>query len=344
MAQAEVVLATGETVTASECNQYSDLFKALRGGGPGYGLVTKLTYRTFDQPWVSGSIGGPRYGDLATNLNDFFSWYKGIVDRGLAKHFGGIIMFPAKDHIDVGLTFVNLSPEDCESNIQHPFFKDASTPLTCKPDAYFLAGLEGYKTSPYAPGLQPDWLKDMSSSYHVGTLMRYVEPYHLEEGHKTRLAAAVQTAVDSVMDLPASLGMHTWSAVVVSLNYVLGGSPAISRFDQTSANPQVKWAVLSVKFDWTLGVDHDEHIVAPGQPVNQQIWDAFAKAKGAVDDALPTSGGYVNEGDISEINWPGHYWGSNYDFLLGVKRKYDPSNLFTCFQCVGADQTGCDQL
>lgn len=337
MAQAEVVLATGETVTASECNQYSDLFKALRGGGSGYGLVTKLTYRSFDQPWVSGSIAGPRYGDLAANLNDFFSWYKGIVDQGLAKHFGGIIMFPKKDYIHVELKFVNLSPEDCEGHIQNPFFKNGYSRLTCKPDAHFLADLQDFKTSPYAPGLQQDWLKDMSSSYHVGTLTRYVEPYHLEGGHKQRLARALKTAVDSMLDLPASLGMHT-SGTLVSLNYALGGSPAaVAHFDQTSANPQVKLAVLTVKFDWRLG----GHIVGAGEPVNQAIWDAFAKAKGAVDDALPTSGGYVNEGDISEVNWPGHYWGSNYDFLLGVKRKYDPLNLFTCFQCVGADQSGC---
>ena len=333
------MLASGETVTASECNEYSDLFKALRGGGPGYGLVTKLTYRSFDEPWASGSIEGARYGDLAANLNEFFEWYKGIVDQGLAKHFGGTITFPWEDYLYVNLKFVNLSPEDCEGHIQNPFFKNAYTPITCKPDAYFLEELQDYETSRHAPGLQQDWLKEMSSSYHVGTLTRYVEPHHLEEGYKQRLAGALKTVMDSVLGLQDLVGMHLSTMTLISMNYVLGGSPeAVAHFDQTSVNPQVKSAVLTVKFDWTLR----DHIVAADEPVNRKIWDAFVKGKNAVDDALPSSGGYVNEGDISEINWPGHYWGSNYDFLLEVKRKYDPLNLFTCFQCVGADKSGCD--
>merc|ERR1719262_564722 len=47
--EAEVVLANGSIVTASACGENTELFKALRGGGGAFGLVTRMTYRT--HPW-----------------------------------------------------------------------------------------------------------------------------------------------------------------------------------------------------------------------------------------------------------------------------------------------------
>lgn len=36
-------------------------------------------------------------------------------------------------------------------------------------------------------------------------------------------------------------------------------------------------------------------------------------------------------------SWKHRYWGSNYDALVAVKKKYDPGNLFWCHNCVGSD-------
>lgn len=37
----DVVLVTGKLVTATATNQYSDLFRALKGGGNRFGIVTR---------------------------------------------------------------------------------------------------------------------------------------------------------------------------------------------------------------------------------------------------------------------------------------------------------------
>jgi FAD/FMN-containing dehydrogenase len=68
---AEVVLASGEVVTASD-EADPDLFWALRGGGGNFGVVTSFEYRTYRVPSV---LGGPVLHPLAT-APQLFSFYR----------------------------------------------------------------------------------------------------------------------------------------------------------------------------------------------------------------------------------------------------------------------------
>lgn len=72
---------------------------------------------------------------------------------------------------------------------------------------------------------------------------------------------------------------------------------------------------------------------------NMSIWSTWSTPEGAgpgirwVEDfrraMLPyTQGVYVNTPDLSIINWPKEYYGSNFDRLTRVKAKYDPDNIF----------------
>ncbi|EEB97643.1 hypothetical protein MPER_02999 [Moniliophthora perniciosa FA553] len=58
----DVVLVNGTVVTANANNQYKDLFKALKGGGNRFGIVTRYevdAYHTDDKRWVVGVIQYP---------------------------------------------------------------------------------------------------------------------------------------------------------------------------------------------------------------------------------------------------------------------------------------------
>jgi hypothetical protein len=56
-----------------------------------------------------------------------------------------------------------------------------------------------------------------------------------------------------------------------------------------------------------------------------------------LDALFPEAGAYVNEAAPGEPNWKVKYWGTHYNKLESIKKKYDPSHLFWCSPCVGAD-------
>jgi hypothetical protein len=50
----------------------------------------------------------------------------------------------------------------------------------------------------------------------------------------------------------------------------------------------------------------------------------------------PNSGAYQNEADVFEPDPIDSYWGqTNYNTLLAYKKKIDPSNVLTCWGCIG---------
>jgi len=58
----DVVLTNGNLITATSTNQFSDLFRALKGGGSRFGIVTRFEValvrvgRRIDRYWYGGII------------------------------------------------------------------------------------------------------------------------------------------------------------------------------------------------------------------------------------------------------------------------------------------------
>lgn len=72
--EAEVVLADGRVVTASE-SEHPDLFWALRGGGGNFGVVTSFTFRLHP---VQSVVCGPTAWPAAATA-DILSWFRDFI-------------------------------------------------------------------------------------------------------------------------------------------------------------------------------------------------------------------------------------------------------------------------
>jgi hypothetical protein len=75
--------------------------------------------------------------------------------------------------------------------------------------------------------------------------------------------------------------------------------------------------------------------------VRSQIQNTISASVQPLKALTPGGGCYMNEGDWLEENWRQTFFGDNYDRLLEVKRRYDPTGLFNCWKCVG--WTGYDE-
>jgi hypothetical protein len=75
--------------------------------------------------------------------------------------------------------------------------------------------------------------------------------------------------------------------------------------------------------------------------VRAQIQNTISASVQPLKALTPGGGCYMNEGDWLEENWQQTFFGDNYDRLLDVKRRYDPTGLFNCWKCVG--WTGYDE-
>jgi FAD binding domain len=120
MLEAEVVLASGEIVTANAV-QHPDLFWALRGGGGGtFGVVYRLTLATYPAPqtlgWVSGTITASSDADFRRLLGRLAPVLPGLCD----EHWGEHVFFSGTNVAEFGLLAADLPDEQVQA-IWAPF-------------------------------------------------------------------------------------------------------------------------------------------------------------------------------------------------------------------------------
>lgn len=103
---------------------------------------------------------------------------------------------------------------------------------------------------------------------------------------------------------------------------------------KTGVNPAWRDAVWEVIMGqvWTSNTP---------QTIRTQIQNTISASIQPLKALTPGGGCYMNEGDWTEENWHQTFFGSNYDKLLEVKKRYDPTGLFNCWKCVG--WTGYDE-
>lgn len=287
---AEVVLADGRVVTASEDEQ-PDLFWALRGGGGNFGVVTSFTYRLHP---VGEVVCGPTAWPVAATA-DVLRWYRDFLPVQPEDLYGFFAVmtvppapqFPEPFHLHKACAVVWCwlgEPGDAAAALapvraMEPAFDGIGTAP--------YAGLQTAFDGLYPPGLQWYWRGDF-----VRTISDAAVDAHaafaddLPSMHSTMHLYPIDGAVHDVGDGETAWAYRdaTWSQVIVGVD------------PDPAAPPRLK--------QWTV-----------------DYWEATHPHS--------AGGAYVNfmMDDEGQARVQATYRG-NYARLAEIKAAYDPDNVF----------------
>jgi hypothetical protein len=349
MLEAEVVLASGEIVTASAV-QHPDLFWALRGGGGGtFGVVTRLTLATHPAPQtfsrVAGTITAGSDADFRRLLGRLAPVLPALCDENWGEH----VTFFGTNVAEFGLLAADLPDEQLQA-----LWAPLLDWVTARPDAYRCD--VSVRTLPFIlwdhealsrlvpdaifrdgrPGVPPGRFWYAQNQHEVSWYLHAFQTQWLP----SRLLDAPDTLADTLFR--ASRPWH----IRLDFSKGLSGAAtnALARDRATAINPAVfDAAALATSTS-------AEQYACPGVPGHEPDPDLARTGQQAVTDAMniiravaPDAGSYVNEADYHQPDWQRSFWGDNYAPLLEIKRTYDPGNLFCVHHGVGSETTA-DQV
>lgn len=287
--EAEVVLADGSTVTASE-TEHPDLFWAIRGGGGNFGIVTAFTFRLHP---VNTVIAGPTAWP-ASATGDVLRWYREFMpaqDDDLYGFFATMTVppvdtFPEAFHMQKACAVVWCylgDPEHAE---------EAFAPVREMEPAF-----DGLGEAPY-PAL---------NSAFDGLYPKGLQWYWRGDFFREVADGAVDAHVEFTEQLPT---MHSSMHL-----YPIDG--AVNRVPKDAT----AWAYRDVTYSQVIvGVDPDPANAEKIRRWTVDYWDAT--------HPYSAGGAYVNFMMDEGQDRVRATYGGNYDRLSEIKGEYDPENVF----------------
>lgn len=343
--QMEVVTADGGVLTTNDAS-HPDLFWALRGGGGGtFGIVSKVTFATFAMPKTMGGLFG---SVTANNDTDFELLVRRLVDflpHLEEEHFGEQVRLHPDRRVEFLVCILDMDKEEA---------REACAPWTdwvgARSDLFSsdlgvgvgsFAGywdpekwegqLPGFITRDGRPGSSGDlfwWSSDQ------GEVSRYIETYK-SQWLPAELAA---DAPDRLTTAFVAASKH-WP-FSLHLNKGLSGAPPDTRrrAERTSVNPVALDATALIIMSSTQQYAYPS--VAGFEPEMPGAGERVGKVAASMESiraVTGNAGSYVNETDYFQPQWQRAHWGANYERLVEVKLRYDPSNLFRVHHGVGSE-------
>ena len=289
--EADVVLADGRLVVAS-ATEHEDLFWAVRGGGGNFGVVTSFLYRA--QP-VSTVYGGPIFWELK-DAATVMKWYR---------------QFLALAPVDLS-AFVHLGTVPSTD----PFPKGIWGKKTCALVVCYTGPLEKGEEAvrPIRQELPPpilDWMGPMPfpalQSLFDPLLPKGMQWYWKADFVKELPDRAIELHMEHIGKAPTELSLTHLYPIDGAVHKVGRNETAWNCRDAT-------WSMV------ICGIDPNPANAAGLKAWAKAYWDAIHphNLKGAYPNFMMEEG----EDRIRAT------YGDNYERLVAIKKKYDPTNFF----------------
>jgi hypothetical protein len=302
----------GHVRIANAC-QNADLFRALKGGGAGFGVVLSTTVKVeVAAPIAVAVIRLPPAN--VTTAEESLQWVDVLAREALRwaqEGWGGHVQGLAMTHLNP------LSPFNSNLTAAQESMQAATD---------FALAHGGTSTIEILPDFLAVWDKYVSSAA-VGTfrfLTSAIAPSTLfdnEEG-LAKISAYLREASTMGFD-PRSF-------------YIPSGTPhgLPEGGNQTTVHPTWYNAVWQIAHGLTISPDADYQERLDNLTTLSRVTKMQQELIGSEEPAA-----YYNEANPFTTNWRESWWGmENYEFLLEVKNKYDPHGLLKCWKCVGFEE------
>jgi len=294
--QHDIVLANGSRVVANDCaNQ--DLFKALRGGGSGFGVVTAVHYKLHPPSplqrykWTelypgSSDITNP---DVKKRWDLFFRWLDRWDKRWSTKYISSAAIY----------TFLGTHEEAKATS----FYQDA-TSVFGEPVHNSYRSLLHFKLTDGASGNDYDNSINKSSMRQLGS--SFVGNWLIPQKY---LVENPIEARNIFMNASANGALCPYHG-----EYFLGGknNDITEADDPTSLHPATRKAA------WQASICDDAFM--------RKMMEMFPESCVGINHAPA----YLKE-------WQKKLWGPKYKDLVAVKNVVDPHNMFRGQQLVGSE-------
>lgn len=285
---AQVVLANGEIVTASN-DQHPDLFWAIRGGGGNVGIVTEFTFQLARLGTV---LGGDLMIPASREVVRAFLDYSVAAPEDLTI-IAQIIKAPPIPYV----------PEDRVGEVVLHMLVMWTGSLEDGEAA--LAPLRALGT-PVADTIHP---------MEYGDIYQYTEPYTMPHGASIRMMFADELSDRTIDEALAAMARASSPFGMFHLRGLGGAMARVAPEDTAFAHRERKYFVSIIN----VWLDPTED-PAPHREWTASLWEKIEhEGNGVYVNFLEREG----DARIRQA-----YPGATYDRLLDVKTTYDPENLF----------------
>lgn len=324
--EAEVMLADGTIVTANHC-QHTDLFRAIRGGGPGYGIVLSQHVKVYP------NVDAVTVHKLAIAPLEQTPENKDLLDAIAVVH-QQLPILSENGVAGYGFWFRNYPVAyvgDAHSGYTHGFWT--------------IGKRQSEGEAAVAPLLEAlDKFKDkLSITSTFKEYSDYWSFYHAESGlydpvGSTSILTSRLINTEAVADydkVREAIEIVGGNPTGVSPNVILlvSGGQVFKDAADKSSGLHPAWRVSPFVMIAGGGLPK-----GASREVRDYVQQEVTSVKGgALKKLAPTTGGYINEGDGSDPDFKDTFFGPNYKTHLATKKKYDANGVFYCRACVGSD-------